>query len=569
MDSTVPLHSEGEILGPYVLERLLGRGAAAEVWQAVETGDLGFRKRQALKLLRPPPGEMEAQKKALINEARVCGHLKHPGVVDVYRVGEHNGVIYIAMEFVDGPDLNTLLEALRRQKIPIPISVCLDMAIEISDALDHAHTARGDDGRSLQIIHRDLKPSNILVDRRGLLKISDWGLVKSALNLESTTRGVVKGTPGYIAPEVWGGTRDFRPSVDLFAVGAMLYEFVVGERLFQGRNLARIAEQVARRKPEDEAKRVAERCPPMVPVIENLLQRVPSKRHQTGADLASELRTLRESLGGGERLKDFLRKTEHVVERIAPSVTGTGRVRPAEVVPPPEPPAPPSDETSERPFNLADSVREMDSIMDGEPTVAPEGPGTHGESPEDLPPDPDDAEPPTDPDMEASAELQRLQEREAAQARANNFEVPRTVAMSPMDAGSSSSFVGRSTDNQAAQAVPATRAMPAQESLSGVQDNPFPEEAADTLPPDAPSGSGVRDLPSSSGVRKRKRKRKRPAGSSGTGGRRRKTGGRKRSKRPSGLVDKPVSQGPSKGLILFVIGGLTLLAIGIILVVLK
>ena len=86
MNAEKPIHSAGEELGPYVLERLLGRGAAAEVWQAVETGDLGFRKRQALKLLRPPPGEMEAQKKALITEARVCGHLKHPGVVDVYRV---------------------------------------------------------------------------------------------------------------------------------------------------------------------------------------------------------------------------------------------------------------------------------------------------------------------------------------------------------------------------------------------------------------------------------------------------------------------------------------------------
>ena len=66
MNAEKPIHSAGEELGPYVLERLLGRGAAAEVWQAVETGDLGFRKRQALKLLRPPPGEMEAQKKALI-----------------------------------------------------------------------------------------------------------------------------------------------------------------------------------------------------------------------------------------------------------------------------------------------------------------------------------------------------------------------------------------------------------------------------------------------------------------------------------------------------------------------
>ncbi len=563
MESTAPLHTEGEILGPYVLERLLGRGAAAEVWQAVESGDLGFRKRQALKLLRPPPGEMEAQKKALINEARVCGHLKHPGVVDVYRVGEHNGVIYIAMEFVDGPDLNTLLEGLRRQKIQIPISVCMDMAIEITDALDHAHTARGDDGKALQIIHRDLKPSNILVDRRGLLKISDWGLVKSALNLESTTRGVVKGTPGYIAPEVWGGTRDFRPSVDLFAVGAMLYEFVVAERLFRGRNLARIAEQVARRKPEEEAKRVAERCPELVPVMENLLQRVPSKRFQTAAELSKVLRELRASLGGGERLKDFLRETNHLVERMAPSVTGTGRVKPQAgdtAVSPPVPPpyqlpsdAPDSiDLMAEEPkFNLADSVREMDSIIDGEVTVAPGGEDTVApveESPADLPPDPDDAEPVTDPSMTAAPAL--APQAEAAKPAKPGFEVPQTVAMSPMDAGS----FGHG-DSIASSAVPATRAMPARESMSGQSPlgPDYPEEAAETLPPDAPRNAGVSGGTSTSGVRKRKRKRKR-------------SGAARSRPRPLQPAPKP---GPSKAMILFVVGGLTLLAIGIILVVLK
>ncbi len=561
MESTAPLHTEGEILGPYVLERLLGRGAAAEVWQAVESGELGFRKRQALKLLRPPPGEMEAQKKALINEARVCGHLKHPGVVDVYRVGEHNGVIYIAMEFVDGPDLNTLLEGLRRQKIQIPISVCMDMAIEITDALDHAHTARGDDGKALQIIHRDLKPSNILVDRRGLLKISDWGLVKSALNLESTTRGVVKGTPGYIAPEVWGGTRDFRPSIDLFAVGAMLYEFVVAERLFRGRNLARIAEQVARRKPEDEAKRVAERCPELVPIMENLLQRVPGKRFQTAAELSKVLRELRASLGGGERLKDFLRETSQLVERMAPSVTGTGRVKPRSgdtAVSPPIPPpyqlpsdAPDSIDLMDKEpkLNLADSVREMDSIVDGEVTVAPGGEPTVApaeESAADLPPDPDDSEPATDPSMIAAPAL-------APKAGQPGFEVLQTVAMSPMEV---SSF-GHS-DSIASSAVPATRAMPAQGSLSGQspQGPNYPEEAVETLPPDGPARVPAPGRASTSGVRKRKRKRKR------------KRTGAARS-RPARPLAPPPSKGPSKGMILFVVGGLTLLAIGIILVVLK
>jgi len=310
-------HEAGERFGPYTLERSLGRGAAAEVWQVVEAGALGFQKRQALKLLRPPPGEMESQKKALINEARVCGRLKHPGVVDVYRVGEESGELFIAMEFVDGPDLNTLLVALRRRSIQLPVRASIEAAIDLAEALHYAHEIQDDDGELLNVVHRDLKPSNVLVDRRGVLKISDWGLVKSTLNIESTTRGIVKGTPGYIAPEVWGGTRDFKPAADLFAVGAMLYEFIVGERLFQGRNLARIAEQVARRKPEDEAARVGERCPPLVPVMTRLLQRAPVNRYQTGFDLIEELRPVQEQYRD-EPLKKFLRRVRDVVDEIAP-----------------------------------------------------------------------------------------------------------------------------------------------------------------------------------------------------------------------------------------------------------
>jgi serine/threonine-protein kinase len=156
------------------------------------------------------------------------------------------------------------------------------------------------------------------VDRHGLVKISDWGLVKSTLNIESTTRGIVKGTPGYIAPEVWGGTRNFQPSVDLFAVGAMLYEVVVGKRLFRGRNLARIAEQVARRQPSEEAGHVSERCPALIPVLEKVLQRTPDRRDQVALDLADDLRGVRDSLALRENFKSFVRTVRPTLERVAP-----------------------------------------------------------------------------------------------------------------------------------------------------------------------------------------------------------------------------------------------------------
>jgi len=311
-------HRPGERFGSFSLERPLGKGAAAEVWLAVETTELGFTKRQALKLLQPPPGELEEQKAALLNEARVCGLLKHPGIVDVYKVDSIEGELFIAMEFIDGPDLNTLLHALRVRSISLPVGAAVEIAIELCEALDYAHNARDDQGGSLAIVHRDLKPSNVLVDRRGVLKITDWGLVKSHLNIDATTRGVIKGTPGYIAPEVWGGTREFKPAADLFAVGAILYEAIVGERLFHGRNLARIADQVAKRDPADEAAGAAKRCPDLVPVLEKLLQRNPDERYPGARHLLVVLREIREQFPARESFKAFLRENADLIEEIAP-----------------------------------------------------------------------------------------------------------------------------------------------------------------------------------------------------------------------------------------------------------
>lgn len=365
-------HEPGEVFGPYRLERRLGRGAAAEVWLAVESGDLGFSKRQALKLLRPRPGELEAQKKALINEARVCGLLGHPGIVNVYRVGEQAGELFIAMEFVDGPDLNSFLEALRQDKIEIPPGAGIDLCIELCDALDHAHGTCEDDGTPLNIIHRDLKPSNVLVDRHGLVKISDWGLVKSTLNINSTTRGIVKGTPGYIAPEVWGGTRNFQPSVDLFAVGAMLYEVVVGKRLFRGRNLARIAEQVARRQPSEEAGHASERCPELIPILEKVLQRVPDRRYQVAMDLADDLRDVRDSLAFRESFKDFVRTVRPTLERVAPRGLRTGESgRPSPRVSQPRGGVPTPSDVVDGPVPLGPS---SPPVAVAEPPPEPQGP---------------------------------------------------------------------------------------------------------------------------------------------------------------------------------------------------
>lgn len=375
-------HEAGEQVGSFALERLLGQGASAEVWLVNEQGEMGFTKRQALKILRPPPGDIEGHKKALINEARVCGRLKHRGLVDVYRVGEHEGELYIAMEYVDGPDLNTLLSTLRRRSIPVPARAALEAAIELAEALEHAHTRTDDDGQLLGIVHRDLKPSNVLVEREGTLKISDWGLVKSSLNIESTNRGVVKGTPGYIAPEVWGGTRDFKPTADLFALGAMLFEMVVGERLFRGKNLARIAEQVARRKPDEEAARVRDRCPALEPVMTRMLQRAPQHRYKTAAEFSHALRPIRDRHPAEEGLQAFLVSIREIVDDLGPlasrstqppSVEGARPEVPNLAGPTPQPTSKPSGGTAKRaPFTRpAGTASEVAENTDSHPAAEP------------------------------------------------------------------------------------------------------------------------------------------------------------------------------------------------------
>ncbi len=354
-------HRPGEKIGPFTLERALGRGAAAEVWLAVESSDLGFTKRQALKLLQPPEGELEEQKEALLNEARVCGLLKHPGIVDVYKVDSIDGELFIAMEFVDGPDLNTLLHSLRVRQIPLPVGAAIEIAIELCEALGYAHNANDTEGRPMHIIHRDLKPSNVLVDRIGVLKITDWGLVKSHVNIGATTRGVVKGTPGYIAPEVWGGTREFKPTGDLFAVGAILYEAIRGERLFQGRNLGKIAQQVARRNPREEAEQVEERCPDLVPILEKLLQRHPENRYDSAAQVATLLRAVREQYPSRESFKAFVREHSALFEEIAPrkkradEVESEKTARHAETVP----------GDQRKPATAEDGEDAEDSLWDG------------------------------------------------------------------------------------------------------------------------------------------------------------------------------------------------------------
>ncbi len=211
----------GDLIGVYRIERELGRGGMGVVYLAEDTR---LHRRVALKALAPQIIADPKQKKRLRSEARIAASLSHPAIATVYALEEFEGDLYIATEYVEGENLRSQLE-----RGPLSPPALLDLAVEIVQGLVVAH-AEG-------VIHRDLKPENIMRNKKGQLKILDFGVAvapETDLREEPLTEpGTVLGTPSYMAPEqMKGETVDFR--CDIFTFGILFYELASGTNPFRG-----------------------------------------------------------------------------------------------------------------------------------------------------------------------------------------------------------------------------------------------------------------------------------------------------------------------------------------------
>jgi hypothetical protein len=215
----------------YEILKLLDAGGMAEVYLARVTGEPGFEKLVALKVLQSALAREPEVVELFLDEARLASHLHHPNIVQVLDVGRGQDQYFIAMEYVDGADLDRLRSSCRRAGALIPVPVVLAVLRRICDGLQSAHTAVAADGTPLGLIHRDVKSANVLVGRTGAVKIGDFGIARAAvLRRRGTDLGVVRGTPGYMAPEQrLGQIVDQR--TDVFGVGAIAYELLSGAPL--------------------------------------------------------------------------------------------------------------------------------------------------------------------------------------------------------------------------------------------------------------------------------------------------------------------------------------------------
>jgi Protein kinase domain len=219
----------GDAVGGYELLRELGRGGMAEVWLARRTR-AGSGKFVAIKMILPQYVGIERYSRMFASEAEVAAPLSHSNIAQVFDEGEERGRSYLVMEWVDGADLSQLLPnfaELRRRDPYLRLRIAAYIVGQVLHGLSYAHKITSHRGRNLGIVHRDISPQNVLVSVSGDVKITDFGIAHRMI--EETSGINVKGKLRYMAPEHLGGS-SHSPSVDLYAVGAILHELLDGAK---------------------------------------------------------------------------------------------------------------------------------------------------------------------------------------------------------------------------------------------------------------------------------------------------------------------------------------------------
>ncbi|MCK9521725.1 MAG: serine/threonine protein kinase [Proteobacteria bacterium] len=234
-DNALPLK-----FGHYYLYDYIGRGGMAEIFLAKTHTELGTERICVIKRILPELNRNREFCEMLINEAKLCAQLSHANVVQTYELGHIDDQFYIAMEYVEGVDLNRLLGLLTRAQTALPLPFALFIIVETLRGLDYAHRLTDASGAPLHIIHRDVSPTNVLISTEGEVKLCDFGIAKvqqseGFADTHSLEDSHIKGKVAYMAPEhIAGSPIDQR--ADLFAAGILLWELLHGRRLYKSKD---------------------------------------------------------------------------------------------------------------------------------------------------------------------------------------------------------------------------------------------------------------------------------------------------------------------------------------------
>lgn len=220
------------LFGRYQLLEPLAVGGMAEVYRAQTAGASGFVKEVVIKRILPQFSEDQNFVRMFVDEARLAARLHHPNIVQVFDFDVADATYYIAMEYVEGVDLRSVLERASGRGEQLELAECLFIVKEIAKALDYAHR-RHHKGQALEIVHRDVSPHNVMISFEGDVKLTDFGIAKATSRITQTQEGIVKGKTAYMSPEQAAG-EPLDGRSDLFSLGTVLFELVAMRRLFVG-----------------------------------------------------------------------------------------------------------------------------------------------------------------------------------------------------------------------------------------------------------------------------------------------------------------------------------------------
>jgi serine/threonine protein kinase len=287
------LGTDDTILGKYKIVRRLSQGGMAEVFVAKQVGIGGFEKPVALKRIQRK--QLDSRHQAIelfLNEAKIAGRLTHPNIVQVLDVGEVDGALYLAMEYVHGRDLRTVTRRLQQTSLRMPLGDACFVVKEVAQALHHAYWSADLDGTRLSVVHRDVSPHNIMIGYDGTVKLLDFGVAMSAVTEHAET--MIVGKWLYMSPETTLNEHIDHRS-DLFSLGVVLYLLCSGAMPFSGSN----AKEIVRKLRAGEYKPlhlVADVPPRLAALVARMLASNPEDRPQTGQEVVFELTEIVRSL---------------------------------------------------------------------------------------------------------------------------------------------------------------------------------------------------------------------------------------------------------------------------------
>ena len=285
--------NETQSLGQYRPLAQLGQGGMARVILCARQGPANIQKLVVVKEIREELANDAEFVTMFIDEARLATRMSHANVVQTFDVGAEGNRFYIVMEYLEGQPMNAVLGRLKRK---LPLAIHLRILGRVLAGLHYAHELRGFDGKPLSVVHRDVSPQNMILCYDGQVKLVDFGIAKAAGTASKTTAGMFKGKLAYMAPEqIQGGHIDRR--ADVFSVGVMLWEALVGRRLTYGENEAAILHKrtsglqsrAREARPEADAELAA--------ICDRAMELDPTKRFATALDMQAALEARVEALG--------------------------------------------------------------------------------------------------------------------------------------------------------------------------------------------------------------------------------------------------------------------------------